>query len=335
MGVSNEELEQHKRDYETVTGNKVVHGFICPITLEDVPPEALCKGHVLNEAIDDASGFTVAQRADVDCHFGQTIEPEFIRFVNLRTKSADELLKTGEFTVTLPDGQRVGGFHPSKERVAQAARAKYQQVALFDAEGKVIASPFFRTKQMENKIYRQLQIEWIMMFTTSALLGTVLKSAYLAMFRLLGYRWIMTSTADKVRRHLEAFYRAEASKGESIDHFSDFTGAFNVFLADVPEEHGDTLKDGLFWLHFASDSKFPILFAQTCLFSINGKIITVTLPATEQDMYYFQAMQEYGKLLKDKSTPQSVHAAMVIDGMIHMQRNPLKITYKPNVQPSI
>jgi hypothetical protein len=162
------------------------------------------------------------------------------------------------------------------------------------------------------------------------MLGTLLKAAYLAMFRLLGYRWIMTSTADKVRRHLVAFYQAGASKSEAVNHFSEFTGAFNVFLADVPKEHGDTLKDGLFWLHFATDPKFPILFAQTCLFRINEKIITVTLPTTEKDTYYFQAMQEYGKLLKDKSIPQSVHAAMVIDGMTHIQRDPLKITYVPN-----
>jgi hypothetical protein len=239
MPIDTDQLNRLNQNYETVTSKKVQH-FVCPITLKDDPGAELCNGHILNGAIDKASRATVIQRKDVDGYFGETIEPDLIRLLNMSVATPQELFRQArDLTIAGSSGEKMDAFFANKK-----ARAKFQQIDLFDAEGKTIASPFLRDSKLEPKLHKGLQVEWLMMVTNSAVLGSVLKSAYLAFFRLLGYRWTLSAAGDKLRRALAAFYVNQADKKQSVDYFSEFNGAFNVLLNEMPEGICDTVNDG-------------------------------------------------------------------------------------------
>jgi len=86
-------------------------GMICPITLRDIPLDELCDGHILNKGLQKASRVTIPQPKDLDGHFGVTIEPDLIKYLNFPVLSSEEhLSKVKTLTIKLPTGERVEGF---------------------------------------------------------------------------------------------------------------------------------------------------------------------------------------------------------------------------------
>ena len=121
MAHNAEQLSRLNANYEAVTG-RLVQRFVCPITLRDEPDAVLCDGHVLNDAIDTARRRTVVQRADVDCFFGRTIEPELVTFLNAGIAPYEQLMRLGGhiLTVKLPSGEKVPAFFANSK-----ARARF------------------------------------------------------------------------------------------------------------------------------------------------------------------------------------------------------------------
>src|SRR4051812_49196279 len=67
--------------------------FFCPVLHEDgLGERGLMEGHVLPQGLKVASRATVIQRADVDNYFGETIEPDLIKWLNLPKVSLKQLL---------------------------------------------------------------------------------------------------------------------------------------------------------------------------------------------------------------------------------------------------
>jgi hypothetical protein len=138
MAIDPQELARINADYTTLTGNPV-RKFVCPITLADDPWADLCDGHILNKSIKTARRATVIQRQDVDGYFGQTIEPDLVRFLNIPVVHFVELFRGTRPTVTLPSGEKTEFFFAGRN-----AGRKYQQVDLYGSDGKVVARPFLR-----------------------------------------------------------------------------------------------------------------------------------------------------------------------------------------------
>jgi hypothetical protein len=130
MPIDAEQLGRFNKDYESVTGKKV-QKFVCPIMLRDDPEAELCDGHILNRQIREASRATVVQRKDVDGHFGATIEPDFIRFVNTPVSPAEELFKQArDLTVIGPSGEKIDAFFANKK-----AKPNHQKIDLLNDKG--------------------------------------------------------------------------------------------------------------------------------------------------------------------------------------------------------
>src|SRR2546421_116442 len=68
------ELQRLNQQYRDLTG-QTVRNFVCPITLQDLPGEELCNGHILNQSLVKASRARVIQYKEVDNSFGKSIEP--------------------------------------------------------------------------------------------------------------------------------------------------------------------------------------------------------------------------------------------------------------------
>ncbi|HEY3290149.1 MAG TPA: hypothetical protein VGK87_08495, partial [Anaerolineae bacterium] len=116
MAIDKEQLIRLNSDYSALTG-KVVQNFVCPITLLDDPVSELCDGHVLNKSIKKAAKVAVIQRKDVDNHFGRTIEPDLVRFLNIPMSRPQELihLTRQALLITMPTGEKVEAFFANTE----------------------------------------------------------------------------------------------------------------------------------------------------------------------------------------------------------------------------
>jgi hypothetical protein len=326
MAFSAEQLSRFNADYTAVTG-KPVQLFVCPITLKDELGAALCDGHILNSSIKTASRKTVVQRVDVDNYFGRTIEPDLVSFLNVPVSTAQELINKGRrsLTVTLPSGEKTEAFFADAK-----ARVKFPQIDLLDTSGVTIASPFLRTGQLEPKLHKGLQVEWLMAFTNSALLGAMLKSAHMALFRMMGYRYVLGASGDCLRLALADFYNDRADKAQSIAYFSKFNGAVKPALNDIPDDVCNTLDDGALWFHYQKGGlEKNLLFALSCLFQVNSHLITVMVPHCLDEGCFGAAYAHYEAALKDWTTPQDIHFGCLVDEKVLVHPQPLSVRHAP------
>src|SRR4051794_7664569 len=123
MPIDPNELTRLRQNYVRVRG-KACPTFFCPILLEHGEgPDGLMNGHILNEAITSAPRVTVIQRKDVDGHFGNSIEPSFIDFLNYRGMSAGEWLRKAGAAKSLKaigaSGKPYRAFLPAEKKKHQ------------------------------------------------------------------------------------------------------------------------------------------------------------------------------------------------------------------------
>jgi hypothetical protein len=324
MAVDNRQLAYLNTDYSAQTGI-IVQKFVCPISLDDDSNAELCDGHILNQGIKKASRATVIQRKDIDNYFGHTIEPDLVKMLNIPVSTKQELIrKARNLRITAPSGEKMETFRSNTE-----AGGRFQQINLFNPDRTTMISPFLKNGRLENKYYKDLEVEFTITVTNSAIIGSLLKSGYLALFQMLGYRWVLDASGDRVRRALAAFYRNKADKEQSINYFSEFDGSISVLFNDTKNDMGDTLEDGSLFFHYVEgDQETGLLFAVTCLFRVNDRTLSVTLPCYQKKGYYLVAYQYYQTLLKDRSVCQNVYSVRFDNERFNISTTPLRLHYK-------
>lgn len=169
-----------------------VPDFYCPITLRHgYGDEALINGHILNQKIKSASRATVIQVGDVDGYFGRTIEPDFVNFANVHYLTPQEFVRRAtEFSVTdRQTGRAFSSFAASPK--SDPRKAGFPVLPLKDHTGSVFAQRFIRASPADLEVVETLRVESVFVMSEPAIIGTLLKSAYLAMFRMLGYSWVV------------------------------------------------------------------------------------------------------------------------------------------------
>jgi hypothetical protein len=322
MAFNEKQRQDFNADYTAVTGTPVKR-FVCPISLRDDPDATLCDGHILNEGIQTAARKTVVQWADIDNYYDQTIEPDLIAYLNTPVAPTEQLMRKGrDLTVTFPSGEQVAAFITDKA----GARAKFPQIDLIDSSGEMIASPFLRTDKLDPQFRKGLKVEWLMSFTDSAILGSTLKTAYLALWSILGYRYVLMPAGNCLRQPLANFFKGRATKAQSVNYFSKFKGAVNVFLNEIPEDHCDTVSDGLLWFHLRKDGpEERRMFAVSCLFRVNQRMISVMVPYCTQAEDFGSAYSHYEGALKDRNMPQDIHFGYRVGDRLEISPEPLSI----------
>lgn len=326
MGLT--ELERLRIDYSgAAASSDLPKGFVCPITLVDAPASGLCRGHILCEGIKQAARTTIPQLAAVDNYFGSTIERPFVDWLNIPVSSSMELIKKSrDLTVTLPDGQRATAFFASDR-----SRPPYQQISLLDGNGEPLASPFLKDAQLTERSYKQLPVSWSQFIPNGAITGSFVKAAYLAMFRLFGYRWVLHVSGDKVRRVLARFYSDRAGKESAAQYFQELEGCAMLAIGESVRALGDTLTDARFLIHYrdggVSSGK---AFAFTTMLCANGQTFLVTLPFCEREAEYFEDFDLYKKLIANWSLPHSVHLAGLSGEQMWVDPLPLQWRHSPD-----
>lgn len=321
MAINKDQLELLNTDYFSQKG-KQVKNFVCPITGDDEPSAELCNGHILNDAIIKASGATIIQYKDIDNYFGRVLENELVKWLNLPLLSTDELFQMSyNLRVTIPDGQTIEAFYSRQSKV----KGKFPQINLYGADKTVVSQPFLKTQDPKLWEFKDAQVEGLVRLSDTAFTGSLLKSAFLTLFRMFGYSYALSACAVPVRNALTTFYREKANIEQASKYFGPFHDAVSVELNGI-FHNADTLEDGSFLMHHRGKSESPkTIFALTCLFSINDKTFLVTLPFSESFAFDISLYKDYVAFLADHSMIHTAYAARLHDGIIERDVRPLPI----------
>jgi hypothetical protein len=316
------DIEWLRANHQEVTGSAFSH-FMCPITLVD-EQTALMDGHILNKAIKQAARWCVIQRKDVDNHFGRTIEPDLIKWLNVDFLTLNELLDTGrQFMVDLPDGTKCPGI-PIRDR---GAAQRFPTLPICDEDGNHITSIYVKTDPARLAGLKGLKVAVRLSVQDSAIVGAWLKVAYLAIFRHCGYRYVYTAAGGYVRRALAGFYRYADSKDDAVYFFSKFRGCVHVLLGDQVPHFQNTIEHRTVLLHRVSG----IEFALSCLFRVNRLLHVVTVPFPVDGSRWFGALKRYDHLLRHPATPHEILAGCVQKDCVTVAPDPLRLTYEQDI----
>jgi hypothetical protein len=141
-----------------------------------------------------------------------------------------------------------------------------------------------------------------------------------------GYRHVLSPAGNYLRQALASFYIDKADTAQSNRYFSKFDGAVKPVLNDIPADGGGTLEDGSLWFHFEPGGfDKHLMFAISCLFRVNGRLVTVMVPYCMDGNQFGVACARYEAALKDSATPQDIHAAWLGDGQGEINPHPLSV----------
>jgi hypothetical protein len=329
MAVTESAIAFIAKRYQEVTGITPKR-FVCPITLRDDPNAELCYGHILCDKLESASKLTVVQRADVDNRLGSLIESDFVTFANFRNAKDHEILRAGKkLTITSPSGERMPTFFAGDE-----AKVRFQQLEMYDEYGETVATPYLKSHTLESGQYKQLQVEWMFYIHKFCFTAAMLKSAYLNMFRLLGYAWVLDISGDKVRHTLAQSLNA-VDRDRALDTFADFEGCCWVAGNDSIRDTPDSLGDNRLLFHFTEgDAEDGLLFGVSCLSWINNVLIAVTLPSCNRFCHYFVSWNYYQEFIRNRRLCHNIHFTKLVDNNLLIDPKPMSFQVVDSISPN-
>jgi hypothetical protein len=197
----NQALEHHRADYAAVMGKPFEH-FYCPLLVADEEVN-LCMGHVIPLSFPNCCRSQVVQRADIDNWYGSLAEADFGTLLEIQEKGlkgviADENLRRKVDARIYVDGEDLKSY-PYKGNKA----ADHSRITLEHEDSGDIAH-FVVPKCPEELIASQGK-KWNLVVDRDCRLAaflTLVKAAYLTLFRMFGYRYALSCSGLSVGRDL-------------------------------------------------------------------------------------------------------------------------------------
>lgn len=193
-------LERLRADYAQIKGQAFAH-FYCPILFkdEDVP---LCEAHIVNEAFHNSSRAWTVQRRDVDSFYGSRFEDDFLA-IEYHTEDlspdkvlADKKLARKYRPKILVDDEPVDYF------VAQDDVPERFTSVEFDNDGQPVR---LGLKMSPEDVSAATEQKWELEVSKDvriSALVSLIKSAHLTLFEMLGYRYALSAGGYFVGRDI-------------------------------------------------------------------------------------------------------------------------------------
>jgi hypothetical protein len=239
-------LERLRADYAEVRGYEFAH-FYCPILFrdEDVP---LCRAHLVNEAFQNSSRAWTVQRQDVDSFYGSRFEADFIS-IEYHTEglSPDQVLVDKKLTKRyspqiLADDQNVDHF-VTQDDVPE----KFTPVQFISDEQslqlglKISPEDSSTVTEWEIGINKDVRLPALV---------SLIKSAHLTLFEMLGYRYALSAGGVFIGRDILGKFFLEnrdQPKARVLENASHFFQEFVHMVRPVEMASSDlqsTIADG-------------------------------------------------------------------------------------------
>lgn len=275
-------VEKIRRDFETVSGSQVNH-FYCPILYRDEEVE-LCKAHIVNEGIKGAPRHWTVQRADVDSFFGSRFEADFVFFENERvggdvsavTALSDKRIRALIQPKIRRNGQDVP-YYGSQGEVP----SEFTEVEILKGEHSV---PLVLKMSKESIVNAKDEV-WEIDYRKDMRLQTfvsVVKACHLTMFRMLGYRYVLSAAGHFVGKTvLGDFYLEQVRNKKSVvleaahEHFVQFQHMVRPVLKLDCQLQG-SINDRAF---IACESSGSLPWAIIVLLPTGGNLYGALFPA--------------------------------------------------------
>lgn len=313
-------LEAYLADFASCASYRPTD-FFCPILLEESPCVELIDGHVLPQSLRTASRATVLQRKDVDNFFGHTVEAELVGFVNSVAYTKSEFLERAKgVSIVSETAGPLALFTPNPK-----SSPPFPRIGLRDSKGQTIATPHVKgTLDDLGGSSGMAEVQGTMSFHKPSIDAAMLKAAHLALFKLAGYQWALSAAGQYASKPLRQFVRSSGSRSDVEAMFGGFSSAFHVILS--PSFPFDTLADSKVILHDKlSDPGQADPFAISCVFSVNARLLFVTLPFSLEENGFPHRLDEYRLLVADWNQPHRQLIASLgrgkldVEGVVKMQ----------------
>jgi len=189
-------------DFKSVTGKPFAH-FFCPMLHEDQPAE-LCMGHVINSACPDSFRGRVVQRKDVDGWYGAVFEAEFTTNVLVRAMGIEKAMQDPSVrkkaTVRILVGEEELEYYEDNGIDVPG----HTLMAIHFGQGDPVLLRIKKSKE-ELDTLRAKGIQPTFVIGKDARIPafvTLVKMAYLSLFRLLGYSYALNPDGKRIGHDL-------------------------------------------------------------------------------------------------------------------------------------
>ena len=249
-------LEIHRADFQRVAGQPFEH-FYCPILHEDAPA-SLQKGHVINESFKGAPGIWVVQRQDVDSFFGKNFEADFDAFVYAQGKPRRALFRDKKlyqhFRPRFFRGaERINYFLYEAGKAVPDGHQLIELPADDDSESVSLCVKISAEALKNPDPTKPFAWEWRRDFRIPAI-PTLIKAAHLTMFRMFGYRYVMSEVGKYVGDYiLGRFYREHKHKKKiavvqaALTYFHEFRHMVRPIHFSNTAADGTLLDGGVYY----------------------------------------------------------------------------------------
>jgi hypothetical protein len=209
-----EEVERQlpflREECTRVIGRPFKH-FLCPILLKD-EPVPLCMGHIINEACPNSFNGCVVQRADVDGFYGSLVESAFTTNIQARSMGGTEkALRDPAMRKKMGLKFVVDGEELEHYEYRGIAGPGHTPIDMHTGEGEPIRLVVKKTQEeLDALIDKGLEIR-VGKDCRMPSVVTLVKAAYLTLFRLLGYSYAVSPEGRRIGQHLLGkFFREHA-----------------------------------------------------------------------------------------------------------------------------
>ena len=244
-------LESLRADYAAVAGFPFRH-FFCPIMWADEDAD-LCRGHIVNKSFRDTDRSWTVQRADVDNWFGTLFENDFLSIEQKGQPVIEQALTDKDFFRRFRPNLTVDGTDVPYY-IAQSNVSPKHTVLEADFNGRIVQ---IGMKLSPDEVLSRLEGTW--KFETDKdirlpALVSVLKSAHLTMFHLLGYRYALLVGGYFVGKIVlgDLYMKARGKERQqalrlAYEHCQPFVNMVRPVI-EMPSDHLGTVTDRI--VHF-------------------------------------------------------------------------------------
>jgi len=285
--MANEEmrkgLKRLQDSFVEMEGKPFKH-FYCPLMMSDEPAE-LCLGHTVPQSLVDAPRATVPQRKDIDAFYGTAVEADLSALFDAVGKPLDEIMADPTLSRAIRP-QLIVEDEPVKHYPFRGHRdPSHTRLNLeIDHSGRqfefVLAMTEEEAVQMQAKSWG-IGVEFD---ARLPLIATMLKAAYLTLFRIHGYHWGLSAGGVEIGYQLlggcfrEYKRRPAEAKTALKKWFSPYRHAVRPLGGDCEQMPRGTVENNRSAVCFGSSGK-P--FAQVVFIRGGGRCHGVLLPGYE------------------------------------------------------
>jgi hypothetical protein len=207
------QLDCLRQDCEAIL-RQPVGRYFCPLLCADDNDAELCMGHVVNDAIFNSSKKQVVQRKDIDGFYGRMFEADFVTLVQVRSGSPKDAVFNEKMHRKMQprievDGQQHEHYLYRGTRLPPehtGIRLEHQDGGALDLVLKT------RPEDFRASAARKWQIVLERDCRVAAVVSLI-KAAYLTLFRMLGYRFALSPGGLEIGRSLLGqFFREQGDK---------------------------------------------------------------------------------------------------------------------------